>query len=221
LFWGVSDGTEQTFTITAAQRWAYIAVAEFALPTGATGVSWYGQATAVANTAALTLTANVPNPSTSDSLAWVSAFARNTATTSFDSGFATALANGSQTSGRFGVSWRDDAQGTTGNDVTGTWDISAISIMGTGVWTADIPATIAAPTNLSLTAGASFRYLDASWTAASGADSYNVEVDYEGSPGVWTSLTTFNQAGTTFALDDTDGVDWATTYRCRVQTVVD
>lgn len=74
------------------------------------------------------------------------------------------------------------------------------------------------PTGLTLTADASLRELDGSWTAVTGADSYDIQVDYD-NDGVWTTVTNFNQAGTSFTLDDTDGIDWATDYRCRVRTV--
>lgn len=74
------------------------------------------------------------------------------------------------------------------------------------------------PTAVSLTADATLREIDGSWTAATGADSYDVQVDWDNA-GAWSSLTTFNQAGVTFTLDDTDGVDWATDYRMRVRTV--
>ena len=75
------------------------------------------------------------------------------------------------------------------------------------------------PTNFTFTAHGSLRQLNGSWSAVPNADSYEYEVDEETSPGAgtWTNLVSDFTSGTSFQLDDTDGVDWATTYRCRVR----
>lgn len=73
------------------------------------------------------------------------------------------------------------------------------------------------PQNFSFTAVAGQRQLNGSWDSVPNAATYEYQVDEETSPGTWTQLATANQAGTTFQLDNTDGVDWATTYRSRVR----
>ena len=216
LFWKIAAGGETTFVVTRDQQWRWIAVAEFELPSGASGVSWHDHATAVANTAASSLTVGVPDPSSSNSLAWVSSFARgNSGAISFDSGFA-----GATRDAELAVSWRDDAQSVSGNNVTVTYDADYVAIMGSGVWVAaglDVATPLDTPTGFTFTAHGSLRQLNGAWDAVPNAATYEAQVDQETSPGTWTNLTTYLGAATSFQLTDADGVDWSTTYRSRVR----
>jgi hypothetical protein len=216
LFSKIATGGETEFISVHTQQWRYIAAAEFTVPAGTTGVTWHNHATAVANTAATTLTVGVPNPSTADSLAWASTFARDqTVASSFDSGFSAATF-----AHDFSVSWRADAASTPGNNVTATYDTSRIAIMGSGVWVAEgISNQLATPTNFSFTAHGSLRQLNGSWTAVANAGSYEASVDYETDPDTWVNLTTYAGAATSFQLTDADGVAWGTKYRCRVRAI--
>lgn len=211
LFWKVAAGGETTFTAAESQQWRYLAVAEFALPAGATGVSWSDHATAVANTAATSLTVNVPAPGTSESLAWVSSFARDSlgTTVTFDSGFASASADAD-----FAVSWRDDAEDVLGGDVQASYTSAFVAVLGSGVWTAD-GADLEPPS--SVTFNADNRTLTGSWTSSAGADDYDWEVQYDNA-GTWTAFDSGTTATLSFQLDDTDGVAWDTTYRARVRS---
>ena len=71
------------------------------------------------------------------------------------------------------------------------------------------------PTNFTFTAHGSLRQLDGSWSAVSGAESYDWEVEVD--DGGYTAFGSGSTAGTSFQLDDGDGVDWQTNYRGRVR----
>ena len=75
---------------------------------------------------------------------------------------------------------------------------------------------LATPSSFSFTAGSGVRTLDGSWTAVSGAATYDYEVDEDVS-GVWTSFASANTASTSFQLTDANGVAWGTSYRGRVR----
>jgi len=218
LFWKVAAGGETTFTSTESQQWRYIAAAEFALPSGASGVSWHNHATAVENAGATTLTVSVPDPATTDSLAWVSTFGRDATLPTYDSGFATGAATPSPEDD-FAVSWRDDATGVTGNDVTATYSGSTISIGATGVWTVDGTA-LATPTNWTLTKTDNTAEIVGSWTAVSGATSYEYEVEeWDGSNWQLAITGSVDDPTTTFTLTSGDGIKFSTLYRSRVRAV--
>jgi hypothetical protein len=218
LFWKVAVGGEQTFTAeNVAFQWKAIAAAEFTLPSGSTGVSFYQSATYTSGgTSVASATVNVPNPGTASSLAWVQSFARDANGSAFDSGFATPIADsiaGGTT--EFSVSWRDDAQGVAGNNVTVTHSAATQTVMASGVWTAVGAAPVATPSGFTHTATG--LQLDGAWSAVAGADSYDWEVERDNA-GTWVAFESGNTATLAFQLDDTDGVAFATTYRGRVRT---
>ena len=77
---------------------------------------------------------------------------------------------------------------------------------------------LAIPSGFTFTAAAGARQLDGSWSAVSGASTYDWEVEEDVS-GTWTAFGSGNTATTAFQLTDTDGVKWATSYRGRVRAV--
>lgn len=210
LFSKVADGGETTFTASQDGRWWYMVAAEFSPPSGI--LSYFGADDATANSGATTLTANVPDPSTTDSLAWVQAFGRDSSgtTVTFDSGFATA-----EQTGDLAASWVDDANGVTGNDVTVTYTTSRVAIMGTGVWSVASDA-LDTPGSVTLTATSGSRTLDGSWGTVAAADDYDWAVE-EDSSGSWAAFESGTTASTSLELTSTDGVAWDTQYRLRVR----
>ena len=76
---------------------------------------------------------------------------------------------------------------------------------------------LSTPTNFSFTAHNSLRQLNGSWDAVQDAGTYEYQVDAQGPDYGWVQLAAANEAGTTFELDNSDGVDWNTTYRARVR----
>lgn len=65
---------------------------------------------------------------------------------------------------------------------------------------------------------AGVRSVTGSWSSVVGASTYDYEVRrWTGS--AWVAFAAGNTAATTFVLDDSDGVDWATQYQARVRAV--
>lgn len=209
LFWKIAAGGETQFISVETQQWRYLAVAEFEVPAGASGVTFHDFATATANAGASSLTVNVPNPVTTNSLAWVSSLARESDGTavSFDSGFAAATS-----ALDFAVSWRHDAQTVAGNNVTATYNSAFVSVLGSGVWIAD-GLTLAVPAGFAFTATG--LQLDGSWTAVAGADTYDWEIERDDA-GTWVAFDSGSTA--TLAFQVTTAVAYGKTYRARVRT---
>ena len=72
---------------------------------------------------------------------------------------------------------------------------------------------VAVPSGFTFTA--SGLQLDGSWSAVSGADSYDWEIERDDA-GSWVAFDSGNTAGTSFQV--TTGVEYGTTYRARVRT---
>lgn len=73
------------------------------------------------------------------------------------------------------------------------------------------------PSGFRLSATSGARQLAGSWDTVAGASGYDWEVEWDNA-GTWTALTSGNTSGTSFQLDQADGVGWSTTYRARVRT---
>ena len=90
---------------------------------------------------------------------------------------------------------------------------------GTGGDTAPLSAAtatpLATPTGFTFTAHGSLRQLNGAWDAVTSAESYDWEVEVD--DGGYQPFESGSTAGTSFQLDDSDGVDWQTNYRGRVR----
>jgi hypothetical protein len=222
IFYRISTGSEGS--VTGPVSWHTIQLFEFA--TGGKAVEFVdSEADHSGATAVDSFTLDVPQVTASESLAVVNAMHRapvspDSSDVSFDSGFEIEqlVTRGSDFGGNEAVrSWRNDVNDTPDNDVTwthpGTREVAmAVASFQEASGALDVPG------NFAFDAHASLRQLDGSWTASAGADSYDVQVEYK-SEDIWVPFTDFNTAGTSFQLDSTDGVAWATTYRCRVRAV--
>jgi hypothetical protein len=99
----------------------------------------------------------------------------------------------------------DSVQMHTGADVDGY----------VGPWVDALPT----PANFTFTSGSNQRTLASSWSAVSGAAAYQVQVQVSDGQGGWTAFKDETTTGTTLDWDDTDGVQWATTYQARVRAL--
>ena len=77
---------------------------------------------------------------------------------------------------------------------------------------------LATPSNFTFTAAANARQVDGSWSAVTGAGSYDWVVEEDVSA-AWYPFASGNTATTAFQLTDADGVEWSTSYRCRVRAL--
>jgi hypothetical protein len=77
---------------------------------------------------------------------------------------------------------------------------------------------LAVPTGWTFVKTSGLRTVTGSWSAVSGASTYDYQVErWTGS--AWVTFATGNTASLTFSLTNTDGVDWSTQYRARVRAV--
>lgn len=102
---------------------------------------------------------------------------------------------------------------------TGTFDVDVFSVGTAGDTAPSSGSGLATPAGFTFTKVSGARTLDGSWTAVSGAATYDWEVDRDVGGGAWESFATGSTASTSFQLTSTDGVGWGETYRSRVRAV--
>ena len=104
------------------------------------------------------------------------------------------------------------ASGTSGSYGTVLYEPFTVTDLQTS-------SQLATPTSWTFTKTTDEREVNGSWDAVQDADHYEWEVEEETDPETWVAFDSGTTVTTSFSLDDTNGVDWNTTYRSRVRAM--
>lgn len=110
--------------------------------------------------------------------------------------------------------WGINSSGDTAGFTSSGWAVfdAAVDWALGGVGSSQLSV----PSGFTFVAATSARQLDGAWGPVSGAAIYRWEVEKYVAE-AWSTFFTGTTASLAFQLTDTDGVDWATTYRARVR----